>query len=368
MRIAIVVKSSGVEYDDRVRKVAVALSKGAEIKIFIVQDDNIASMGQTSYGVNYESIKLVTRDILPRACFLFVKTIEFYIRLFKILKEYDAIWYNEEKTFLFPLLASKKQVFIWDNHEIPMTFVKGFRKRLFWIIENKAKKMVHANPQRIAFLNEIGLLKHPEKHLFIHNYPDEVFVGSTVVPPGFETFETWLGGNDYVYLQGLALKGRKPYNTIASVLTSTPYKVVIIGKVDVEELNRLQESFPDFKDRVYLYGMVPQLSIPVLLRSAVFSIVLYSTEKPNNKYCEANRMYQAMSLGVPVIVGCNPSMREVVSGHYGIALDSDGSDLEELCSAIHRLTDSISFYKQNCLIHAGEYIWRDSFVDINWFK
>jgi glycosyltransferase involved in cell wall biosynthesis len=368
MKIAIVVKSTGVEYDDRVRKTAIALSHEAKVKIFIVQDDNNAYVGKTTYGIEYETLKLWTRDKLPRAKFLFIKTLEFYYKLVGRLKEYDAIWYNEEKTFLFPLLASKNQVFVWDNHEIPMAFANGWKRLFFWIIEKKAKKMLHANPQRIEYLKEIGLIKYPDKHLFFHNYPDAAFVNSTETPPLLEDFKRWVGKNEYVYLQGLNLKGRKPYNTISSVLRMTTYKIVVIGNVDAEELSQLQKDYPEFNERVYLYGMVPQLSIPALLKHAVFSIVLYDVQKPNNKYCEANRMYQAMALGVPVIVGCNPSMKEVVAERCGIALKSDGSDFEELCSAINKLTSNIDFYKNNCQEHAGEYIWKDSFVDINWFN
>lgn len=368
MNIAIVVKSDGLEYDDRVRKTAIALSQSSYVKIFIVQDDNKSDVGKTSYGIDYESLRLTTRAKLPSAKFLFLKTFEFYFKLVRRLKEFDAIWYNEEKTFLFPLLAPKSQVFIWDNHEIPMTFTKGWKRKLFNIIEKKSKKMLHANPQRIRYLEEIGLLKYPEKHTFIHNYPDERFVNSDDIPSSFEQFNSWLESDKYVYLQGLNTPGRKPYNSIASVLQMTNYKLVVVGRVDDEEKNRLQNDFPDLNKRVYFMGMVPQLSIPSLLKHAEFTLVLYETTKPNNKYCEANRMYQAMALGVPVIVGCNPSMKEVVADKYGIALESDGSDFNELKKAVDTLVRNREYYKKNCMDYADEYIWRNSFVDINWFK
>lgn len=368
MKIAIVVKSTGVEYDDRVRKVALALSKEAIVKIFIVQDDNSACAGETSYGINYESIRLISRDRLPHARFLLIKTIEYFFKLAGRLKEYDAIWYNEEKTFLFPLLAPKSQIFIWDNHEIPMKFTKGWRRKLFQIIETKSKKMLHANPQRIEYLKEIGIIKQPAKHTYIHNYPDNCFVKSIDKPSCYNELKTWLGGEKYVYLQGLNSTGRRPYNSIASVLSVTNYRVIVVGTVDPSEKKHLVDDYPDLNTRVYFCGMVPQLSIPSLLKDAEFTLVLYDTAKPNNKYCEANRMYQAMSLGVPVIVGCNPSMRDVVDGNCGIALKSDGADLKELKDAVQEMQKNLNVFKGRCLSSSGQYIWNDSFVNINWFK
>jgi glycosyltransferase involved in cell wall biosynthesis len=114
--------------------------------------------------------------------------------------------------------------------------------------------------------------------------------------------------------------------------------------------------------------MVAQLDIPILMKNAQFTIVLYENAKPNNRYCEANRMYQAMSLGVPIIVGNNPSMAEVVKDKYGIVLKSDGADIKELENAILILNKDFSFYKYNCKIDSKKYVWNDNMIKTEWLK
>ncbi|MCI1785960.1 MAG: glycosyltransferase [Bacteroidales bacterium] len=368
-KIAIVVKSEGLEFDDRVRKVCLALHKNFYVKIFIVQDNNEEkAKGVTSYGIGYEAIKLKTRNCLPRAKFLFIKTLEFYFRVKPLLKDFDFIWYNEEKTFLFPLLASRKQKFIWDQHEIPMLFCIGWKRKIFQIIERKAQKIIHANPQRIEYLKSINLIKHPEKHDYVHNYPDNEYIRSTSIPKCYDNFIHWLKGERYVYLQGLNAKDRFPFNSIASILNVTDNKIIVVGNVENEAKSSLINLYPRLKERVFFAGMVAQLDIPILMKNAQFTIVLYENAKPNNRYCEANRMYQAMSLGVPIIVGNNPSMAEVVKDKYGIVLKSDGADIKELENAILILNKDFSFYKYNCKIDSKKYVWNDNMIKTEWLK
>ena len=365
---AVVVKSEGIKYDDRVRKVSLALSKKYYVKIFIVQDDNSESSGKTKYGIDYESIKLPLRDKLPHGKFLMIKTLEYYFRVIGRIKDFDYYWYNEEKTFLFPLLAPKSQIFVWDQHEIPEKFCFGIMKYFFNIIEKKCKLMFHANPQRIEYLKSINLIKCPEKHRVIHNYPDEICISSESKAPCYDSFKAWLGNSEYVYLQGLNEPQRRPFNSISAILDNTNYKIFVAGYFDNNDKKRLEEKYPDLYERVFYAGLVPQLTIPSILKKSKFTIVLYETSTPNNKYCEANRMYQSMSLGVPIIVGENPSMAEVVDGIFGIALKSDGSDIEELNEAVKVMCQNMDKYKVNCLKHSRDYIWSENMVDTDWIQ
>lgn len=366
--IAVVVKSTGIEYDDRVRKISMALSKSYYVKIFIVQDDNSERKGKTSYGIDFESIKLSLRDRLPHGKFLITKTLEFYFKVKNKIKSFDYFWYNEEKTFLFPLLAPRSQVFVWDQHEIPERFCTGIKKIFFHIIEKKCRLMFHANPQRIDYLNSIGLIKLPEKHKVIHNYPDKECVFSTKKPSCYNQFNDWLGNKEYVYLQGLNEPQRRPFNSVSAVLDNTNYNIFVAGYFDENEKNKLIKKYPNLFDRVFFAGLVPQLTIPSVLREAKFTIVLYETASPNNKFCEANRMYQSMALGVPIIVGENPSMAEVVDEVYGIALKTDGSDLNELGCAVRELCNHLNEYQLNCKEHADDYLWSESMVPMNWME
>lgn len=364
--IAIVLRTVGLEYDDRVRKECIALSKIANLKIFVTFENNAEEEGYTSYGIPYKSFKLTTRERIPSGKLLLVKAFEFYLKVKPYLKEFDLIWAHEEYTFLFPLFAPRGK-FIWDLHEIPAMFTKPIMKNFFNYIENKSKAIIHANPQRIKYLIENAYIKYPEKHSSIRNFPDNNFLDSNVLPNNYTEFKEWLGDKDYVYLQGLTVADRFPYNSIASVLDATDLNIVVVGTFeDIEALESLRNKYGvELNRRVFFAGRVNQLAIPAFLRDAKFSIVLYNIDDPNNRYCEANRFYQAINYGIPVIVGCNESMAVIINDYnVGIALQSDGRDLDDLKKSIVSLQAQYDFYKNNATKHGSRFLWDETSLNI----
>jgi hypothetical protein len=364
--IAIVLRTVGLEYDDRVRKECIALSKIANLKIFVTFENNAKEEGYTSYGIPYKSFKLTTRERIPSGKLLLVKAFEFYLKVKPYLKEFDLIWAHEEYTFLFPLFAPRGK-FIWDLHEIPAMFTKPIMKNFFNYIENKSKAIIHANPQRIKYLIENAYIKYPIKHSSIRNFPDNNFLVSNVLPNNYTEFKEWLGDKDYVYLQGLTLADRFPYNSIASVLDASDLNIVVVGTFeDLEAIESLRNKYGvELNRRVFFAGRANQLAIPAFLRDAKFSIVLYNIDDPNNRYCEANRFYQAINYGIPVIVGCNESMADIINDYnVGIALQSDGRDLDDLKKSIVSLQAQNDFYKNNATKHGSRFLWDETSLNI----
>lgn len=369
LKIAIVCRTIGLEYDDRIRKECITLAKNAEIKIFAVFSNNKEEEGITSYGVPYKSFHLSTRDKLKASKFLLIKAFEFYIKVRSHLKEYDRTWAHEEYTFLFPFFAKKNKL-IWDLHEIPSMFNRPILRNVFHIIEKKSLKIIHGNAYRIKYMESKGLIKMPEKHAFIRNYPDHNFLSSEEMPPNYTDFIEWVGKDEYVYLQGLTVSGRYPYNSIASVLEATEYKIVVVGSFeDKDALYELNQKYGDnLKKRVFFTGMVNQLAIPPYVMDSIFTIVLYNNSDPNNRYCEPNRLYQAINFAIPVITGSNESMAEIINiNSIGIALSSDGRDLQELIMAIKKLQENYSYYKSNSEKHKSHYIWNDNLIKKDWY-
>lgn len=339
-KIAIIIKTNSLEFDDRIRKVSLTLSKDADVKIFALLNDNVEKEDVTSYYICYHSFFLKTRALFPKKKFLMLKMLEFYLKVSKQVKGYDILWANDENTFLFPLFARKNRA-VWDLHEIPEFFLKKKFKFFFHRIERKSLKILHANPFRIDYLYEQGVISDKSKHSYMRNYPDRIFLEKSIKSSVYENFVEWLGGERYVYIQGIEQKSRYPFNSIACVLEATDYKVVIIGGLDSDGRSELEKKYGDkFKERVFLAGWTDQLSLSLYLRNAVFTIILYTKDTPNNRYCEANRFYQACSLAVPLICGSNESMKSIIDEwHMGICLKTDGRSLDELIKAIKELTD-----------------------------
>jgi hypothetical protein len=294
-KIAFVVYTSGLEYDDRVRKEALTLSKDAQVKIFVLLTNNQDFEGVTSYGIPYKSFHLKTREKLPAAKHLLLKAIEFYWLVRKRLKDYDVVWVHDVEPFLVPLLLRKKKI-VWDLHEIPDPFEKNkVMKKLFRFIEKKCMQLVHANNYRIDYLIKEGLIRKPEKHIAIRNFPDAQFEQSALEDEKYGEFKKWLGGADYIYLQGLTAKGRFSFQTIEAVMKENSIKAVVVGKFDAEAKEKLLELYgPRLYQRIFFRGRVDQLAIPVYIKGSLLSIILYDITVPNNRYCEPNRMYQSI--------------------------------------------------------------------------
>jgi glycosyltransferase involved in cell wall biosynthesis len=148
-------------------------------------------------------------------------------------------------------------------------------------------------------------------------------------------------------------------------------KVLVVGpSPDQLTLHKLENQYPDeLKNRVFFAGWVSQLEISVLLRDALFTIVLYETTDPNNRYCEPNRFFNALNLGIPVISGNNEPMAEILKyTKAGIVLDSDGRDPEELGKAIINMKGNLNFFRKNCLTAVGQFIWKDEMIPDKWYR
>ncbi len=369
IKIAFVARTVGLEYDDRIRKECITLKKNADIKLFVNFADNREEEGITSYGIPYKSFKLKTRDKLPSSKFLLIKAIDFYFSVKNELKLFDLVWAHEEYAFMFPLF-SKKNKCIWDLHEIPYRFQRLGMRFIFNVIESKSKKLIHANEYRIKYLTNNKIIKLPVKHVFIRNLPDNIFIHSVEKDKKYPDFIKWLNGSNYAYLQGLAVPKRHPLNTIELIMQTPNLKAIVIGDFDLGSLQILKGKYGvKLDDKIYFKGKVDQLSIPFYLRNALFSIILYDIKTANNRYCEPNRLYQSIALGIPVLVGCNEPMKDLVDKYsYGVSMDTDGHNLNELHNALKKLLRDYQFYKNNTLEYGKAIIWDEKCINNEWYS
>lgn len=367
-----ILKVESLERDDRVRKQALSLiEKGYEVRFIVNFNHNKVCHGYTSYGVKYESISIRTRDIFQSSKMILVKAFEFWMRILRKVKEQDMLVIHEEYTFMIGVLTNKN--FIWDLHEFPSRFNNLIGKFVLRIIEKKSYKIIHANKERLNECFERLLFRDKKKHWVINNYPDKEFFKRSNDPITDPKIVNWLQSDKFIYLQGLFAEGRLPYNTIKSILTNItdlPVKLLIIGAFEERLLDKLTEEFGKlFNQKVYLMGPIDQLEIPVYLSKSLFTVVLYKKTSINNFYCEPNRLYQAIALNVPVIVGHNPTLKRIVNSYdKSIILEDDGSNLSGLEEAVrYLLNNKYSFndmhtLDKKSLIDGDRHIWNDEYI------
>ncbi len=360
-RIALIIKTDGLEFDDRVRKEIVTVNKlypNITFKIFVMLPENKETTGVTSYGTPYRSVYIKSRDKYPSAKRVVLKSYEFYQSIKEEIKTFDAIWCANDDTALIAALV-KKDHLLWDLHEIPTAMLNNPVKRLLLKrIFSRSKVVIHANPQRANYLHEIGVISDLSKHYAIRNYPnfdDEEKETDEV----YESFMTWKYNRKCVYLQGLLNDSRAAYESIKAVLAFPDLCCVVVGKYDEKSTERLKTEFGEsFTERVRFIGKIAQLRIPHYVKQCYLSLVFYKNVRPNNFYCEANRFYQSVVLGLPVVVGNNPSMKELVDKYgFGVSIDDDGGDVDIIINGIKNVIDNYQLYQNNNLKYRNELLW-----------
>ncbi len=361
MKIAFILFTNGLEYDDRIRKEMFSMREllgDVEFKVFAFHGDNHSETGVLSYGVPYEIISLNKRGGSKSLISQLRKEYDFFSQIKKKVRDYDWLWVCDDQPFFFPLL-SKKPI-IWDLHEIPASIIGSRIKNiLFHRMERRCKWMIHANQERLDYLVCKGIVKHPEKNLILRNYPDHNWLSEgSNRSESFNRFYRWLGENEYIYIQGITGDARFPWETLSSIMQAKCIKAVIIGKVPNEVRERVSATYPDVDKYLYYAGQMVQSETAAFLANCHFSMVFYDDKSPNNLYCEPNRMFQSLGLGKPVIVGYNDPMKNVIDKYgNGVVLPSTGSCIEDNINGIRQMMESYAAFMENASRYKDVFLW-----------
>ena len=150
------------------------------------------------------------------------------------------------------------------------------------------------------------------------------------------SIKLWLGDDDCVYLQGAGSEVRCGLESVRGIIAIDGLKAVVVGKFDEKLKRQLQEEFDgELERRIFFTGMVRQKMTPHYIRCCKVSLVLYLKTRPNNYYCEPNRMFQSIINECPVVVGINPPMKSLVEKYnFGVVLKDDGSDVEGITAGL----------------------------------
>lgn len=337
-----ILHTNGIEYDDRIRKEILTVMKlhpDIKFKIFAILDNKMDEHGEfvSDYGVEYYVPLLKSRLKYKQGTHIYRKAWDFYKTVNPLLKDFDAIWCADIDPVFFIAMSHKRKV--WDLHEIPQIFLKNrLTKCVLKYLMSKCKVIVHANAQRIRYIDEVGALSNKNSQCVIRNYPsfndEDGYTDET-----FDRFKKWLGQDKCVYLQGATGPKRCDLESILGIMAIPNLKVVVVGLFDEKLKSKLKKQFgDDFEKRVFFTGLVRQQMTPHYIKACNASLVLYREDRANNKYCEPNRMFQSIINECPVVVGCNPPMKDLVEQHnYGIALPTDGSNVDDISKGLEKV-------------------------------
>ena len=352
IKIAIIRKTGSLENDDRIRKefgTLTSLFPHIRFKVFMMNNDNTEEESVTSYGLPYKAVHLKTRDKYPGGSHLFIKSLEYYRRIKDDLRDYDFVWNSgDEPTPTLLFIRGKK--LIWDLRELPMFLLGSPLKRiLLKYLFRKCCLLLHANQYRIDHLKQLGLIEDLSKHVPIRNFPEFGAIDSEFDARYYEVKE-WIGERECVYLQGLNNDSRAAIECVSAVLNTPGLCAIVLGSFYDKGFEALVNKYGEalIRERVCLAGTFKVLKVPQYMKLCRLSLIFYKNTNPNNWYCEANRLYQAIDAGLPVVVGSNPSMKSVVEDlGVGISVDTDGCDAAKISQGIDALLKNYVEFKNH---------------------
>lgn len=374
--ILMIIKTSSLAYDDRLRKECRTLLKlGQCVKIIALEYKDKRSNGVTEHNVPFQTISLFTRKILPHKRGLVFKTLEMYAHFIRFIltERPDVLWlHNIEIAGLAPIGWLLKKIgfikrLVWDQHELPAekTTNDSVLRSIFKFMLNLCDIIVCANRERRDFLLRKLNYGCCDRFKVIENFVDEKFykLPRGVLP---EKIKSWLGNQMYILAQGGANPGRYLKEVVEAVMDIEDIKLVIVGPFSEKERINLRAQYKNLDEKVYFTGWIPQFELVNYIDNAVDSIVLYNAGKQNNRLCAPNRLYQALSRGVPAIVGSNPPMKSLVETlKCGVVLHSDGRDAADIRQGIHSILRDYGDYKGKAVEHKRAVTWESQKMTIS---
>lgn len=369
-KILHILKTQSLLSDGRVLKTIESLKKiGYHSSVVVLEDVNVREKKKEN---NYDLItfSLFTRSFFKQRKGYFFKVPEFTIKSIWLSIKQDAnIWIFQDShsylgIFLLPLirlLVRKKLFVIWDQHELPHPiFLKTSLTR--WLYKRMLKNVddtIFTNEDRRQFVSE-HFNWSSSKAYVLNNYPELDYIEQekTTLPEGLKI---WLNGNRYLLWQGFAEEDRN-FSTCLKAYTKIKdsYKLVILGVLLEDTVRLMKEVLGDNYQNYVYQSYVPQKEIVKYVDNATFTVIFYRNSNANNWYCEANRLYQPIVRGIPVICGANPPLKRIVEKYdVGIVLEDDGSDSQALFKAFDKLLKNYEYYSDNCKKNRREFIWDD---------
>lgn len=352
VKVAVLRKMDNLENDDRLRKEVGTLTKlfpNVMFKCFVMYPENRVYEGVTSYGLPFKSVCVKGRDRYESGRHLLAKSWDYYRAIKKDIKDYDVVWCSGDAPTPSLLFIHGKKL-VWDLRELPL-FLMGskIKHSILRHIFSRCSICLHANQYRIDYLSSLGLIKDNSKHVPIRNFTE-----FSIIDPEYDEryheVKTWIGDRKCIYLQGIGVPTRASLEVLSAVMETPEVCAIVLGSADKTAIEQIEKLYgkESVKARICVAGNFPVLKIPQYMKLCHASMVFYKKSSMNNWYCEANRLYQAIDMGLPVVVGANPPMKAVVEDlGVGISVDTDGSEPQKIIQGLAALLSNYDEYKAN---------------------
>jgi glycosyltransferase involved in cell wall biosynthesis len=295
----------------------------------------------------FKRIRLLTRNLPKNIFFWVIKYFEFFLRVFfGLVKQRPNVVFCHDlmpliPSFVYAKLFSKK--FIYDSHEIHRAILSPFKPQLFWekvetYIINHSNLTFITDHHRMEYMITKAAVSR-NKIVALYNFP---YLKELSVSQKGKLSEIDQTRKKIIYT-GIIMPGRY----IDTVISSIPswneaadfYLVGDGGTEYIQELSDLARKIGVYH-RVKFMGAVKWNELVDYIDSSNAAFAFYKDNCLNNYYCSPNKLYEALSAGIPVIGTSNPMIEEVLTKlDFGVCINFKDINAETIGASVNRLLE-----------------------------
>lgn len=333
-------RSNPIAPDPRVEKEATSLTKNGFLVMMVGWDreNKYPVHEQKIFGEVYRlKIKAGFAKGIKNIGHLFKWQIGLLLFLVKMRSNYDYIHACDFDT-IFPALICKilfgKRVvydifdFYSDMLRKAPIFLRRAIKKVDLHLIGIADVVIIADEIRIEQIKGA----RPKKLVVIYNSPTVDQLGETESIDEHDKFT--------IAYVGLIQRERGIFEMIEVVKNHPEWKL-ILGGYGAEE-GEVIEKIKSF-DNIEFLGRIPYEQALQIYKSCDVMFATYDPSIPNHRYSSANKLFEAMMLGKPIIVAKNTGMDRIVEKyHLGFVVEyGNKKELEEAVTTVSKWDKSI---------------------------
>lgn len=357
--VIVFVRTSGIYYDSRASKEILSLVEGGY---------TIEVIGWDRTGVSLEKSKAAFSDVLENVSFRFfdlqishlgIRNTDKLIRWMRYVKKELADICRRKKIvaihacdfdtgFAVTKIAKRKKIhliydiydYYCDSHSMPRS-IRGIVANLEDRIINSADATIICTEERREQIRNA----HPSKVVVIHNSPD-IDETDEDIPKEF----------DYVYCGTLA-GGRLIKEILETYEQHSKVRMVFGGDGEFADLcRRLDNEYENFK----YFGVIPYSKVLELERKSKVISAIYDPSIRNHRLCAPNKFYEALAIGVPVIVCKGTGIDSIVENEkIGDVINYNAEEFYQSLEKILRDDEaSRQISKRSREIYNNQYRWK----------
>lgn len=356
MKILMIIFTSSLDYDERIKKEVASLGKLGVSDITI-----LASEEKPSKNPIGRATIINPRFFIPNREWTAVKLLKIAELFLRIIfqfpyKNFDRIWLHDPiMVFLIPFLKKRTRTpVIWDLHELPPPafFDKPILKKYFRRSADLADVIITANQERGDLMMREKLIPAFQ---VLENFP-LLHENQPVASYHDPEFERFIDRRPFAYCQS-ATHPMRNFKALAKACVEEKQCLVVPGDKN-EEYRKARNEIKDFDSYVLVLGKKPSIYLNYYLSKSRFSFVFYTDKNMNNYLCAPNRLYHSLKLGIPVLAGANPPLTRIVDKYNcGVTISGFGEESSEIVHGIREMNGSYEKFKKNAESISGKFDW-----------